>query len=220
MARPGSLMADHDAGRARLRVLIVDDDQVLCDSISGAIGSDYNVEIASADDPMLVDAILAAKPDLVILDLALPHHNGLAITRLLGRRDPDIRVVVLTRLAASVLADQAIQFGAKAFVWKHAGLSDLRTALCEVAAGRIYVTPAASEPLNPNDAAACLAVGRLTDRERAVLALIARGMSNSEIGHALRLSTRGVHFHRSNIRGKLNIHSDAELVRFAVLAGQ
>lgn len=157
------------------------------------------------------------RPDVVLMDMFLPGISGLQLLTKLHGLLATTRIVVLTRAAGPGLSVIVIRSGASAFLTKASSGAEILHAVSEVLLGQQYVSPLARKDwgLGADESEAML---RLTARERTVIQLLARGMTNIEIGHLMAISPRGVHFHRSNIRRRLDLHTDAELLRFAVVA--
>jgi DNA-binding NarL/FixJ family response regulator len=161
---------------------------------------------------------------VVVLDLKMPGLNGLEVIRQLRQRRPPARVVVLSMYGDETHVLEALRHGASAYVVKGATAADLIRAVREAAAGRHYLSPPLSEraiesyfaraenaPLDVYDA--------LTNREREVLQLAAEGLTNAEIAARLSISPRTAETHRANLMRKLNLHTQTDLIRFALRRG-
>ena len=160
------------------------------------------------------------KPDIVVMDVAMPELNGIEATRRMGESVPHARVVALSMHKDSVYVREILRAGARGYLLKDSVAADLVSAVRSVARGEGYISPQVSHAVlddyrrhvtNPIDT--------LTSREREVLQMLAEGKTNKEIAVILNLSVYTVDAHRGRIMEKLNLHSINELVRFAVRNG-
>jgi len=155
----------------------------------------------------------------------MPELNGIEATRQIVRRVPDLRVLILSMHATEAYIVQALQAGATGYLLKDSADTELIRAVAEVAAGKSYFSPAVSKVML-DDYVRHLAEKGLTDRfdllserEREIFQLIAEGRSNKEIAALLSVSPATIDTHRTHILQKLNVHSTAELVLYAVRKG-
>jgi len=160
-----------------------------------------------ADDPQ-GDTL----PHLVLMDLNMPGVGGLELTAQLHERYPQIAVLVLSMHDNPEYMVQAVKAGARGYLLKDEPAEEIITAISAVMEGRSYFSAAAAVRLSSASAPATL----LTQRERDVLRHIASGQANKQIAHALGLSVRTVETHRLNIKRKLGIDGQAELIKYAV----
>jgi DNA-binding NarL/FixJ family response regulator len=160
------------------------------------------------------------KPDIVVMDVAMPELNGIEATRRVTASVPHTRVIALSMHKDSVYVREVLRAGARGYLLKDSGSADLVAAVRAVAQGEGYLSPAISNAVlddyrkhvsNPIDL--------LTSREREVLQMLAEGKTNKEIAGVLNLSVYTVDAHRGRIMEKLNLHSINELTRFAVRNG-
>jgi DNA-binding NarL/FixJ family response regulator len=196
------LVDDHSLVRRGFRRLLEDDPQI------AVVGEASNGE----------EAVLLAEslhPSVIVMDCAMPGLNGLAATRTILERSPDIAVLMLSMHAEDTLVRQALAAGARGYVLKNALDLDLAAAIHRVAAGERVLDPAVSKP----DALKGERSRSLTPREVEVLQLICGGCSNREIAQKLELSANTVAVHRANIMNTLGIHKTAELVVYAIHHG-
>jgi DNA-binding NarL/FixJ family response regulator len=157
---------------------------------------------------------------VIVLDFSLPRTNGLEVLNELRRRGIDIPVLIMSGDESGRAAKAAIQAGAKGFVPKQAGLSEMEHAIDEIARGGTYLSPsiAANNNAGPGQDA-CASSAVLSNREREIMILLANGKPNREIGKLLSISVRTVDTHRSNILKKLGFKTNAELVKLAIAEG-
>ena len=167
-----------------------------------------------------VDLAQKLRPDIVLLDVAMPELNGIEATRLMMEVNPRLRILVLSMHKEAVYVREILKAGARGYLLKDVIDSELLNAVRSVARGDGYISPAVSGALlsdyrqNVTDPA-----DLLTKREREVLQLIAEGKTNKEVATKLNLSVYTVDSHRGKIMEKLNLHSTGELVRFALKHG-
>jgi DNA-binding NarL/FixJ family response regulator len=205
------LADDHEVVRQGLRALL-------------AVEPDLSVIGETGDGLEVADLVQRLKPDVLVVDLALPGLSGLEITRRVVEQSPKTRVVVLTMYANEAYVVEALRNGATGYVLKRANVGQLVRAVREAAAGRRYLGPPLSDRAIDAYAArtrACSfdAYQTLTSREREALHLAAEGYGNPEIGARLSISTRTAETHRANLMRKLGLQSQTELVRYAFRRG-
>lgn len=209
----------------QIRLLIVDDHPVVRRGIRMSLAQKPKIQIVGeASDGR--EALIRAhelKPDVILMDIDMPQMNGLAVTDLLRREMPEVKVLILSTYSNSDYVMRIIQCGARGFVLKEAAAEEVAQAVEAVQAGATHFSPeVARVALNQvvrggDDKSAPL--GRLTNREREVLLYIAEGFSNKEIACQLNIGVRTVETHRERIMRKLDIHSIAGLTRFAIAQG-
>jgi two-component system, NarL family, response regulator NreC len=194
------LADDHRLVRAGLRVLL--------ESVPG-----WRVVAEAGDGDAALLQVLDHRPDILVLDLAMPGRPSLGLLPELARRAPATRVVVVTMQSDPALARTALAAGAAGYVLKEAADAELEQAIRAVAHGGSYLDPSLGALV-----AACPEDEHhgLSAREVEVLRLIALGHTNAEIGKQLYLSTRTVETHRAHIQQKIRRTSRAELVRYAL----
>lgn len=209
----------------RPTVLIADDHPLVCDGLKSMLEPHYTVVAMVHDGNDVIASAQRHRPDLVLIDLALPGQNGLALTRLLKGMDGAPRVVVVTMHSERVYVDEALHAGADGYLLKTARASELRGALQEILAGRQYISPdlRQSRPSPPGSPAAphppldgeLAGLGQLSERQRAVLLMIGQGLSSPEIASRLGISVKAIEYHRSAIRKAMAITSPTGLLRLA-----
>jgi len=206
----------------RIRILLADDHAVVRQGFKMILDAQADMEIVgeAGNGRQAVELAEQLRPDVVVMDVAMPELNGIEATRRLASSLPHARVIALSMHKDSVYVREILRAGARGYLLKDSGAADLVAAIHAVASGESYLSPAVSNAVlddyrrhvtNPIDL--------LTSREREVLQLLAEGKSNKEIAGVLNLSVYTVDAHRGRIMEKLNLHSISELVRFAVRNG-
>jgi DNA-binding NarL/FixJ family response regulator len=200
---------DHPAFRAGLRLLLQD--------------SGLDVVAEAADGPAAVDAVVAARPDVALLDLQMPGMTGVEVTRRLQEVAPETRVLVLTMIEADETVLAAIRAGAWGYLLKGAGQEEIERAVRSVADGQVvYGAGVAERVMAFFTARSGAAVGpfpQLSEREREVLRLAAEGRTNADIARRLFLSEKTVRNHVTSIFAKLGVTDRAQAVARARDAG-
>jgi len=206
----------------KIRILLADDHAVVRQGFKMILGAQGDMEIVgeAANGREAVELAEQVKPDIVVMDVAMPELNGIEATRRLLGSLPHARVIALSMHKDSVYVREVLRAGARGYLLKDSGAEDLVRAIRAVAGGESWLSPAVSNAVlddyrrhvtNPIDL--------LTSREREVLQMLAEGKTNKEIAVVLNLSVYTVDAHRGRIMEKLNLHSINELVRFAVRNG-
>jgi DNA-binding NarL/FixJ family response regulator len=205
-----------------IRILLADDHAVVRQGFKMILSAQPDMEIVgeAGNGREALELAQQLKPDVVVMDVAMPELNGIEATRRLVGSVPHARVIALSMHKDSVYVREVLRAGARGYLLKESGAGDLVAAIRAVAQGESYLSPAVSNAVlddyrrhvtNPIDL--------LTSREREVLQMLAEGRTNKEIATVLDLSVYTVDAHRGRIMEKLNLHSINELVRFAVRNG-
>ncbi|MEC0228489.1 response regulator transcription factor [Paenibacillus alba] len=210
-----------------LKVLVVDDHAVVRSGLIMLLHGKQGIEIIgeAADGEEGIRAALELKPDVVLMDLNMPGMDGLAATAELRRLMPSLAILILSMHDDDEYLFRAIHVGASGYILKSSPHEELLTAIRSVAAGNAYLYPTATKRLM-NEYIERLKQGEnkdtfdtLSEREKEVLALIAKGFSNKEIAEQLIISVKTVESHKSNVMEKLGLKTRPELVKFAVKKG-
>jgi DNA-binding NarL/FixJ family response regulator len=208
-----------------IRVLLVEDHTLVRAGIRALLEQLSDVEvIAEADNGRdALRVVGSQRPDLVLMDIAMPELNGLEATARCAKEFPEVRVVILSMYAHAEYVWQALRAGAAGYLLKDAGISELELAIKAAMRGETYLSPAVSKHVV--DAYVQRTEGeprtldRLTSRQREIVQLIAEGQNTREIAQKLDISVKTVESHRAQIMELLGIHDVASLVRFAVRMG-
>lgn len=208
----------------KVSVLLVDDHEVVRQGMRAILESGGEVAVVgeAGDGRGAVEEAARLKPDVVVMDIVLPGLSGIEATRLISKRSPSSRVLILTVHQDELYIQQAVEAGARGYVLKDAEQLDLLRAVKAVAHGASFFSPAACrvlvegylEGFGGRRARQSLAL--LTEREREVVQLVAEGKTNKQIARLLSVSVNTVETHRKHVMEKLDLHSTADVVRFAV----
>ena len=208
------------------RILLVDDHPLFLDGVRAALSGDPDLEVVGEAHDIAAAVELAAStgPDVVIMDLNLPDGSGIDATRQILAVDPGVRVLVMTMAADDDAVVAAMRAGARGYVVKGAGRTDLIQAVRTVVAGGAVFSPTVADRLGDFFAGMAAQPGRevfprLSDREREVLDLLARGYDNRRIAAELFLSDKTVRNHVSAVLSKLDAPDRAEAILRARRAG-
>lgn len=210
-----------------IRLLLVDDHAVVRTGLKMLLSGQGDVEIVG-EAGSAAEALTETEriqPNVILMDIGLPDKTGIEATRLIKAKFPDVNIVALTIHEDEEYFFQMLNAGASGYVPKRAAPEELITAIRAAAGGEVYLYPSlakllvrdflnADRPLEEK-----LDLDGLTDREHEVLTMLAEGASNQEIADSLVISPKTVERHRENIMRKLNLHSRAELVRYAIRKG-
>jgi len=184
---------------------------------------DWQVCGEAVDGREAVEKAQQVKPDVVILDIAMPTLNGVEATRQILKTDPQVKVLVLTLHDSDQVVREVLNAGARGFLLKSDAARDLVSAVEALRRNKTYFTSKVASMvlegfLNHDSGGVLVAqtLSRLTPREREVVQLLAEGKSTKEVAVALGLSVKTAETHRSNIMRKLELHSVSELVLYAV----
>ena len=207
-------------------ILLADDHHVVRQGLRMLLEAqgDFRVVAEVGDGLEAVKLTERFTPSVLIVDVMMPGLNGLEVTRQVGQRSPRTRVIILSMYSNEAYVLEALRNGAAGYVLKESTATDLVRAVHEVAAGRRYLSP----PLSEHAIEAYLEKAQdtpldlyetLTTREREVLQLAAEGRTNADIAAALFVSPRTIETHRAHLMRKLDLHAQADLIRYALRRG-
>ena len=205
-----------------MRILVADDHTLMRAGLASLIArlSDMQVVGEASDGRQAMRMVRELKPDMVLMDIAMPGLNGLEAAERIHGLEPQIKIIILAMHANEDYVAQALKAGASGYLLKDAATTELEMALKSVSMGQFYLSPAISRQVVDNylrGGPSGLEV--LTPRQREILQLIAEGKSTREIADTLHVSVKTVETHRTQLMERLDIYDTAGLVRYAVRKG-
>ena len=211
----------------RARVLLVEDHVVLRQGLKALFSDEPDIEIVgeAGNGRQALQLVAEIQPDLVLMDISMPHLNGIEATHQIQRDYPGVKVVVLSMHTNEEYVFQVLRAGASGYVLKQADSSEVLLAIRAALAGGSFLSPPISRAVINDYVRRAEARGRdskldqLTSREREVLQLLAEGLPNREIAQQLDISVKTVESYRSSMMNKLGLSNKTELVRFALRQG-
>jgi DNA-binding NarL/FixJ family response regulator len=212
----------------RITVLLVEDHLIVREGFRKLLESENDIELAGEAQTgrQAVKMAVALRPDVIIMDVAMPQLNGLEATRQIRKAVPNARIIMLSAHSDDAYVDQAIAMGAAGYLLKQTSAHVLSEAIREVYRGGNYFSPSIAKRLHSRVRDTLNGKGklrkkavRLSSRETEVLQQIAEGMPNKQIASELGISIKTVEKHRDHLMQKLDIHDTAGLTRYAIEAG-
>lgn len=204
-----------------IRVLVVDDHPIVREGLVSVLADEGDFEVVgsagSAEEAL--DLVGQFRPDVVLLDLELPEMDGVQAILTFAEASPSTRILVFTAYDTDERVFGAIRAGARGYLLKGATAAEIGQAVRAVHSGESYLEPRVAAKLVAEVNAPRRFAGLLTERERAVLRLVAAGLSNKQIARSLSISERTVKFHVTSILGKLGADNRAQAVAVAVQRG-
>lgn len=211
----------------KIRILLADDHTILRAGLKMMLNAQPDMEVIgeAQDGRQAMHEAQRLQPDVILMDITMPDMNGIEATKQIKRAQPEIKVLVLTMHEHDEYIFQALRAGASGYMLKEAADTELITAIHVVQSGQFYLSPAAQSVM-VGDYLQRVRTGEekdsyssLTEREREILKLVAEGHTNNQIAERLVISPKTVDTHRTHIMDKLNLHSRAELVKYAMRRG-
>jgi DNA-binding NarL/FixJ family response regulator len=210
-----------------IRILLADDHTVMRKGLRALLERhpELTVVAEANDGREAVSLAASTTPDVVVIDIGMPNLNGIEAARRITEKRPETAVVILSMHADESYVLRALKSGARAYLLKDSPEEDLIQAIRAVAQGKAFFSPEISKLLAEDYMRQIRQRGvedsyeLLTPREREILQMLGEGKSNKEIATALSLSLHTVDTHRGNILDKLNLHSTAEMILYAVRKG-
>lgn len=206
-----------------ITAFLADDHQIFRQGLRALLASTEDIEVVgeASDGQESLQQIGKLQPNVAVLDIAMPGLTGIEVTRRLGKIAPETRALILTMHSDCFYAVEAFKANALGFMRKEESFDMLTDAIRAVAAGNMFVSPTLETPVLKKFVSLARqstnSTGNiLTEREREILQLVTEGMTNQEISGKLHISPSTVDTHRKNIMAKLDIHSVAGLVRYAI----
>lgn len=211
---------------SKIRLLLVDDHEIVRAGIRMLFLAEKDMEIVGevGSGEEAIEAVQKLKPDVVIMDVAMPGMNGIEATQRIKKANPDTAVLALTMYEDEQYFFEMVNAGASGYIPKRAAPDDLVSAIRVVNRGNVFLHATLAsflmkDMMERTTPASETVVEELTPREQEVLTHIAEGLTNREIAEALVISVKTVDRHRENIMQKLNLHNRVELVKYAIEKG-
>jgi DNA-binding NarL/FixJ family response regulator len=204
-----------------MRILLVDDHQLVRAGIKALLETFPGVVVVgeACDGNEALALAHRFQPDVLLMDIAMRHLNGLETTARLQKELPACQVIILSMHATGDYLQQALSAGARGYILKDSATLELQLALDAVSCGGVYLSPAVSSHLFERAQAVNDCSDGLTQRQTEILRMIALGGSTKEVAFQLGISTKTVETHRAHLMKRLNIHEVAGLVRYAIRSG-
>jgi two-component system, NarL family, response regulator NreC len=209
----------------KIRVLLADDHAIVREGVRMILSAQSDMQVVgeAADGEQVLALARVLKPDIVLMDIAMPGMNGLEATRALKAEQSSVNILILTMHESEDYFFRILSAGASGYLLKGVSSEELLNAIRAVHQGGVYLYPTMAKKLVGDflkgQESALSASDPLTPRERDVLKLIAAGKTNREIAETLVLSLNTVQTHRLHIMEKLNLHNRTELIKYAIRRG-
>lgn len=205
------------------RVLLADDHTFVLEGFKKLLEEQCDLVGSVEDGRALVEAAIKLQPDLVILDISMPRLNGIEAAKKLKKQLPGVKLIFVTMHADSAYVNEAFKAGASGYLLKRSAATELGQAVQSAMSGHFYVTPLVAKDvvsffLKPGQSP-LPTIDDLTTRQREILQLVAEGFSAKEIADQLKVSHRTVEFHKAKVMEQLNLHTTADLVKYAIAHG-
>lgn len=205
------------------RVLLADDHTLVVEGFRKLLEEEFDLVGTVEDGRALLKTAPTLQPDVVLLDIAMPSLNGIEAARQLKKMMPEVKIIFVTMHADPAYVTEGFRAGASGYLLKRSAAAELVQAIQAVLKGQHYVTPLITKDLvhtliegSPEHQSG---PASLTPRQREVLQLVAEGHSMKEIANTLNISVKTVEFHKAQIMEQLNLHSTAELTKYAIAHG-
>ena len=208
----------------KIKILLVDDHAIMRDGIKALLSIYDDIEVVgeASEGKEALEMTRELNPDVVVMDISMPGMDGLEVTHRLTKRNPKVKVIILTQHDNREYILSTIKVGAAGYIPKKALGSDLVSAIRAVCSGDSFLYPSAARTLIDDyrkQAEQPDIYESLTEREREILKLIAEGRTSREIAEALYISQKTVQGHRTKIMEKLDLHNRTELIKYAMRKG-
>ena len=210
-----------------IEVMLVDDHPIVRQGIKSVLERTPDIRIVAeaADGRQAVALARRYRPDVVIMDITLPHLNGLEASVQILKQNRNAKILILSMHDNRAFIERALDYGARGYILKDTAADEIVHAIKEVSEGRFFLSAKISSFViqdyifQRKKKMRLRSISILTSREKEILQLIAEGLSNKLIAQQLELALKTVHAHRNNIMQKLDIHNQAQLIRFALKEG-
>jgi len=197
-----------------IRVLLVDDHPLVREGLVARMEGLADIEVVgqAGDAAQALERVAECRPNVVLMDIGMPGTSGIELTSMLLARQPDLIVLMLSMYDSAEYAQRAMAAGARGYVLKDSPSAEILAAIRNVFAGGTYLSPALAQRLFRTPATRVA----LSAREQQILGLLGQGRSSKQIARTLAIGVRTVETHRQNIRRKLELAGQAELIKYAV----
>ncbi|MCK5113325.1 MAG: response regulator transcription factor [Phycisphaerae bacterium] len=209
-----------------IKILLVDDHDILRGGLAAVLNNEPDMEvIAEANEGRsALDMVRQHNPDVIVMDVTMPHLNGIDATTQICKAAPDMKVLALSMHGESKFVSRMLEAGAKGYLTKSCTPEELVSAVRTVHKGKVYLSPKIAtvviqDYVAPEKVAPGPSLEKLSSREREVLQLFAEGKTTKQIAMLMHLSPKTIETHRAHIMEKLGIHSIAELTKFSLREG-
>jgi DNA-binding NarL/FixJ family response regulator len=206
----------------RPKILLADDHTLLLEAFSKLLEPKYDIVGTATDGRKMLSMVTRLKPDVVLLDIAMPNLNGFEAGEKLKKLLPEVKLVFLTVNEDPEMVAEAFRIGANGYLLKNSAASELFEAVEAVLNSKHYVTPTLSRRMEETfikDPGGQKAHGNLTIRQREVLQLLAEGHTMKQVAASLNITPRTVAFHKYQIMEDLDIKTNSELIQYAIKQG-
>lgn len=210
----------------KLKLLLADDHAVLRESLRHILSEEEGIEIVAEveNGREAVRIALETDVDIILMDINMPELNGIDAAKQILREKPAVKIIILSMYSDNPYVDGALKIGVAGYILKNSAISEVVTAIRAAARGRLYLSPEITgilveDYIHYSTSEETIHSSPLSLREREVLQLISEGKSTKTIAESLSISEKTVEVHRRNIMDKLNLHSIAELTKYAIRQG-
>lgn len=212
----------------KIKVVVADDHTIVRKGLCAILVGESEIEVVgeAEDGREAIRKVEQLQPDVVVLDITMPILNGLEATRQLRKRFPKLKILILTMHDNEEYVFETLRAGASGYLVKRSAPSELISAIKAVHREGSYLSPAVSKKVideyvrvGPKKIKEDDEYGKLTEREREILQMVAEGRANREIAELLNISIKTVESHRAHLMDKLNIRNTAELTQYAIRKG-
>jgi DNA-binding NarL/FixJ family response regulator len=213
---------------SRITVLLAEDHTIMREGLRKLLGAERDIEVVgeAGNGRQAVDMTAALRPDVVVMDIAMPLLNGLEATRQIRKACPEAKVIILSAHSDDAYVESVMALGASGYLIKQSSAHMLSEGIREVMRGNVFFSPVVAKRLHHRHARSVDRKGQpkaetnlLSKREAEVLQLVAEGKANKQVAAELGISAKTVEKHRDHLMRKLDIHDTASLTRYAISAG-
>ena len=208
-----------------IRIVLADDHKMILAALRSLLEKEIDIAVVgeAGDGPALLELVERTAPDIAVVDVGMPGMNGIEATRRLLAARPVLKVIALSAYSDKRFVLEMLEAGAKGYLIKASAGDEVPRAIRAIAQGQTYLCPEVAgtivEAARGKSSPEGNAAAKLGQREREVLALLAEGKSSSEIAARMHIAASTVEVHRRNIMRKLDLHSVAELTKYAIREG-